>query len=329
MSLTWDPKWRLGVDSGTQFHDRINLTALQLRALQPSLKLEVASCLPSTNEELMIRLRSLSSLAALLSNAKEPISARVHRSVEGRAFSQASSRGVDPTLLVAIEQTQGRGRQGRQWIAEPGASLTFSLAWPWHGKDLSGLSLAVAVNLAEALDPFTTSVAPLVCIKWPNDLWLCDPVLQNPCHGKKLAGILIESLMVSEQRWLVIGIGLNVLPLSAHDHELITNSASVQSIWPAQKSNWLSAFEVVAPALIQTVMTFESLGWAHFATSYAHRDVLAGQHIEWQTPTGERLQGQAQGVDDDGALRVLTSVGLQRLISGEVAMALRPAIRSG
>jgi BirA family biotin operon repressor/biotin-[acetyl-CoA-carboxylase] ligase len=77
-----------------------------------------------------------------------------------------------PRALVAERQSAGRGRLGRAWESTPGASLTFSLAWPFAaGIDLSGLSLAVGVALAEALDP-RPGAALRIGLKWPNDLWL-------------------------------------------------------------------------------------------------------------------------------------------------------------
>ena len=64
-------------------------------------------------------------------------------------------RGADvqPCLLVAEQQTRGRGRLGRDWVSSAGASLTFSLALPLAPADWSGLSLAVGLALAEALEP--------------------------------------------------------------------------------------------------------------------------------------------------------------------------------
>ena len=69
------------------------------------------------------------------------------------------SADVQPCLLVAEQQTRGRGRLGRGWIASAGASLTFSLALPLAPEEWSGLSLAVGLALAEALDPTAASPA--------------------------------------------------------------------------------------------------------------------------------------------------------------------------
>ncbi len=104
---------------------------------------------------------------------------------------------IDPVLLVAERQTAGRGRLGRPWAGEAGASLTFSLGLPLAPADWSGLSLAVGVALAESLHPD-------VRIKWPNDLWL---------HDRKLAGILIETAgtgAAAAPRCVVVGVGINI-----------------------------------------------------------------------------------------------------------------------
>ena len=88
-----------------------------------------------------------------------------------RAAAASGATASRPCLLVAERQTAGRGRHGRAWHATPDASLTFSLAWPLAPRRLSGLSLAVGVALAEALDP-RAGDALRIGLKWPNDLWL-------------------------------------------------------------------------------------------------------------------------------------------------------------
>ena len=104
-----------------------------------------------------------------------------------------------PCLLVAERQSAGRGRLGRQWQSSVGDSLTFSLAVPLARPDWSGLSLAVGVALAEALDP----AGDWLHLKWPNDLWRLD--------GRKLGGILIEGLPLAQgPRVAVVGVGLNL-----------------------------------------------------------------------------------------------------------------------
>ncbi|HXA48242.1 MAG TPA: biotin--[acetyl-CoA-carboxylase] ligase, partial [Burkholderiaceae bacterium] len=109
-----------------------------------------------------------------------------------------------PSLLIAEAQTAGKGRAGRAWHSEPGATLTFSLGWKFNlpAQALLGLPLAVGVVIAEALQQFAVDAR----LKWPND------VLRD---GNKMAGVLIETANAKggagEQVWAVIGIGVNMV----------------------------------------------------------------------------------------------------------------------
>src|SRR5215472_3199021 len=90
-----------------------------------------------------------------------------------RDAAAAGATRFTPCFLVTDAQTAGRGRNGRQWHSAPGHSLTFSLAWQPRRADLGGLSLAVGVAIADALDP-PRGEAPRIGLKWPNDLWFVD-----------------------------------------------------------------------------------------------------------------------------------------------------------
>src|SRR6516225_11460542 len=149
--------------------------------LLPGLSIEVVQTLDSTNNELTDRLRN---------------AGRVQQDRRGGRIGDLA-----PQMLVAIHQTAGRGRLGRRWHAAPGSSLTFSLALPLQREDWSGLSLAVGLAVAEALDPQGGRIG----LKWPNDLILCV----GADAGRKLGGILIESVPVGALRAAVIGIGVN------------------------------------------------------------------------------------------------------------------------
>ncbi len=217
-----------------------------------------------------------------------------------------------PTLLVALEQSAGRGRRGKTWHSRPGGSLTFSLGLPFLPADWSGLSLAVGVSLAESLHPELR-------LKWPNDLWW---------RGRKLGGILIEAATLGAQRYAVIGVGLNVeLPEPAQlrpDAGLVDEAAAVAlpPVPPAalcellagrDAGQWLAA---VVPALVQDLQAFERAGFAAFAARFAARDALAG--LELRLSDGQ--QGLAVGVGPDGALRLQTASGLVDITSAEVSV---------
>ncbi len=126
-------------------------------------------------------------------------------STNSELLRRAEKGAPSGSVLVADRQSAGRGRRGRSWLSAPGDSLTFSLLWRFPvGCPLSGLSLAVGVAVAQALDNLG---AQAVFLKWPNDI-----LLRQPAGDAKLAGILIE--LQSDRRGVqtVIGIGINLQP---------------------------------------------------------------------------------------------------------------------
>ncbi|MEX8499579.1 biotin--[acetyl-CoA-carboxylase] ligase [Leptothrix ochracea] len=220
-----------------------------------------------------------------------------------------------PCLMVAERQTAGRGRMGRAWWSKQGDSLTFSVGLPYAPQDWSGLSLAVGVALADALEP-QPGTEPRLGLKWPNDLWLRnnDP---SDLSAHKLGGILIETLMLPHaQRWLVIGVGLNIAAQPTHlpDTPFNTGYAGLQSLDTALDAP--TALHRLAAPLLQALQRFEHQGWAAFQARFAARDVLAGCIVQ----AGPSIQGRAAGTDHEGALLVHTASGIETIHSGEVSV---------
>ena len=211
---------------------------------------------------------------------------------------RARAGQCEPVLLVAEAQTAGRGRLGRQWSsgASAGASLTFSLGLPLQVADWSGLSLAVGVSVASSLHP-------ALQLKWPNDAWL---------HGRKLAGILIETASVGATRFAVIGVGVNIAPRDALG--LATAPAWLQELLPGIDAPQ-TLLRLAAP-LVQAVLRFQAQGFAPFMDTFHARDALAGRSVTLSDGT----TGEARGVDGSGALLVHTSAGLKKISSSEVSV---------
>ncbi len=265
------------------------------------LGVEVRATIDSTNTELMRRART------------------------GQAAQTA------PVLLVAAEQTAGRGRMGKAWVSQPGDSLTFSLGLPLRPAQWAGLSLAVGVALAEALAgllPVAQRAA--LQLKWPNDLWL---------HGAKLAGILVETAHTAQGPYVVVGMGINLAPPPAHRIATPTPTATptATTAWPGVPPTGLLArwppsaglapdaaavLVAVAPAVLQALLAFEWLGFSAFAQRFACRDALQGQALV----LSDGLHGTGCGVDDSGALLVLTEHGMRAVSSNEVSV--RPTPRA-
>jgi BirA family transcriptional regulator, biotin operon repressor / biotin---[acetyl-CoA-carboxylase] ligase len=282
----------------------------RLQPLLPGLSVEVVHSTRSTNTALLERAR------AVPDPGPEGSDVNVRRSVEAGAFGR---RAIDlqPCLLVAEHQSAGRGRQGRTWQSAPGVSLTFSLGMPLAVSDWSGLSLAVGVALAEALDPAQGS--PRIGIKWPNDLWLLDDPAAAAGIGRKLGGVLIETVAAGSRRLVIVGVGLNVLPFDTLDAN--TGFASLRELDRAVTAP--DALARLALPLVEALLLFERAGFTAFADGFARRDLLQGRTV--RTTLADLPEGIACGVSAQGALLVRTASGITPVSSGEVSVRLAPA----
>jgi BirA family biotin operon repressor/biotin-[acetyl-CoA-carboxylase] ligase len=283
----------------------------ELDALLPGVSVEIVASADSTNTRLLERARQSSGhrhAPVTTPGQLDAAEASDTRTPHGRR-----NDDTRPCLLVAELQTAGRGRQGRVWHASAGQSLTFSLALPLNPPEWSGLSLAVGVALADALDPPAADSAPRIGLKWPNDLWIWDA----PGRGRKLVGILIETVAVGERRMAVIGIGVNVLP-QTHAQELGSGYACLQELQPGVDAP--AALKRIAAPLVRALKRFEAEGLAPFLADYRRRDLLLGQPVSTTFPGV--AEGMAEGIDEHGALRV-RSGEVHALVSGEVSV--RPA----
>jgi BirA family biotin operon repressor/biotin-[acetyl-CoA-carboxylase] ligase len=184
---------------------------------------------------------------------------------------------------------------GRQWQSAAGDSLTFSLALPLAPADWSGLSLAVGVAIAQALEPPGAGTVPRILLKWPNDLFLCD----SPGRGRKLGGVLIETVAVGDSRVAVVGVGINLRPI-----DVVAAATGVASLAELGETGSAGAVLLrIVPALVRALLDFENQGFARFASRWCDLDLLAGQPVTTTSP--DLPAGRADGVDASGALRIL------------------------
>jgi len=220
----------------------------------------------------------------------------------------------EPLLLVAEQQTAGRGRLGRQWQSRRGDSLTFSLGLPLAPADWSGLSLVAGVSVADSLEPLTGGGKPRIGLKWPNDLWL-----STPQGERKLAGILVETASWEGIRYVVIGIGINIRAMAL---DTAAPAAALPAIPPGGLQELLPGLDAPAtllriiPPLVQAVQAFERFGFAPFQARFAARDVLAGRAVQ----LSDGGTGTAHGVSENGALLVHTAAGMKEITSSEVSV---------
>lgn len=214
------------------------------------------------------------------------------------------------TVIVADQQSAGRGRRGRQWLSAPEASLTFSMLWRFTGaaSQLSGLSLAVGVGLARGLERLG---AQGVCLKWPNDV-----LLRQGNDFAKLAGILIE--LVSDRRGtrVVIGIGIN---LQKPQGDLPQPAAGLNQAFTVlpERHELLAAILVAVAEALETVTVD---GFVGLKNEWQARHAWQDQAVQLLSDEATPLLGRCLGADNDGALLLETENGIQRILSGDVSL---------
>ena len=210
------------------------------------------------------------------------------------------------TLVVAEEQTAGRGRRGRRWLAPAGSSLlvSFILRPSLAPEGLPLLLMASALAVARAIEE-STGLA--VHFKWPNDIMLRD---------KKAGGILIETgLSGQDVDYAVIGIGLNVNLDVARIPEIATTATSISAALGEETSR----LKILRSLLKSMEREYLLLQRGHSPVArWAARLSQLGQQVQVSTPWG-RDTGQLEGVDADGTLILRRSDGTEaRITVGDV-----------
>ncbi len=204
------------------------------------------------------------------------------RSTQDVAKQLIADKGVeaDGAIIVADEQTHGRGRLGRSWSAPPGACLLLSCVYvcPHDRLGIEMMSPACALAVAEALEQVTPPRSINVGIKWPNDLLV---------RGAKIAGLLLETVKVDTlSTAVIVGIGINVsltteaLPLELREGDRPVTSLTMLGC-PTERWQVLTAVVQRLDERLDSPRATESLHHPHdeVLTHYRRRCVLLGQTI--------------------------------------------------
>jgi len=210
----------------------------------------------------------------------------------------AEGGAPDGLVLLALQQTAGRGRRGATWFSPPGESLAFSiLLKPSEPKALwPRLALAAGLAVAEAAESF----GPAAGIKWPNDVWI---------GRRKVAGILVEA----GKDYAIVGIGMNVNS-SAFPPEVAEIATSLRIETSLQHPR----HEVLAAIIRNFARRSREIGpdFDQLLDSVRQRCVLSGHRVSLTTSSGPR-QGVIEGIAPGGELLLRTETGLERLIQAD------------
>ncbi|MDP1794910.1 MAG: biotin--[acetyl-CoA-carboxylase] ligase [Acidimicrobiales bacterium] len=212
---------------------------------------------------------------------------------------QARNGAAEGLVAVADEQTAGRGRLGRTWIAPPRSSLLMSVLLRPTGLPMDRLHLATAAVAMAGADALSAVAGVNPDLKWPNDLLV---------GTRKLAGVLTEV----EGDAVVVGIGINCtwpddLPAEIADVAVAANHVAGRPV----------ATSEVLDVLLERLGGRLDAGWDDVASEYRSRCATVGREVRVELAE-ESFSGFAAEVENDGALIVLSEAGPCRVVAGDV-----------
>ena len=219
---------------------------------------------------------------------------------------------VDPegAVIVADEQTGGRGRRGHGWFSPRGSGLYVSVvltparAVSDPRRAMRLLTLAAGVALVEAIEQ---AAGLTIDLKWPNDLYV---------GRRKLGGILAEAVTNASTMAVVLGYGINVLAV-ALPPELVDRATSLES----ELGRVVDRDRLFIETLAALGRRYDDLLAGKFDGILdawrRHAPSACGARVKWIDASGEQ-SGSTEGIDAEGALLVQTGERTHRIVGGEL-----------
>jgi len=224
------------------------------------------------------------------------------------AMRQAETGAPEGTVIIAKQQTSGRGRLGRTWhTVDDALAFSIILRPPLPPQHVPQLSLLTAVALQQALSQYCDNIR----IKWPNDLLI---------HGAKVSGILTE--MRAEPGMVhavIVGIGINIKdPKQGWPTDIAQTVTALQSHQHEPISR-LQCAAAVLKSIDYWYHSYITQGFTPVRKAWWQAHVASNQKV--RVHDGKTyIEGIAKALDDDGALLLATQHGTQRIIAGELEL---------
>ena len=220
---------------------------------------------------------------------------------EARRLAEKGEQG--PLWILAARQTGGRGRRGRVWHSGEGNLAATLLLRPKTSPAVIGqLSFVAALAAAQMAQHYAPAIP--IQVKWPNDV-LAD--------GSKLAGILLESGEDAQDRWLAIGIGVNLASFPPDTEFPATSLAQLGIAAPAAEE----ALTVLAARFAHWYDVWMSEGFETVRAAWLARAGGLGKSIRARLPDAVH-EGVFEGVDAQGALLLNQQGQVRAIAAGEV-----------
>ena len=226
------------------------------------------------------------------------------------ALEWAANGAADLALVVAEEQTAGRGRFQRRWVTTPGAALAFSLVLRPSPDELSWLARMAGLGALAIHHAFEKSWQLESQIKWPNDVLLKE---------RKVAGILVENTWLGDRlQALVIGIGVNISPRSVPPpDQLLFPATCLEAALGRPVERWAVLHDILAGLL----------GWRRklasptFMQAWDAALAFKGESVYISGAGKQDLEGKVIGLSESGSLRLAGVDGQELLVdAGDVRL---------
>jgi len=246
-------------------------------------------------------------------NLKNKIDLHVFREIDStNSFLKTLNSKNYLSVCCAEQQTQGRGRHGRDWYSPYGENIYLSLRWEIHksNRNIEQLSIIAGLSIIEVLK--TIGIKSDIYIKWPNDIYY---------KNKKLAGILTEIIHNTDNLLnVIVGIGINVNSNFKNSNSSANNWASLISISEKIYDRNIIIAKLIENIQANLIILLKS-GFEKFAAKWKEYDYLYGKNIS-VTNISQKIQGIAKGISLNGELLLLTENNqIFSLKSGEATLA--------
>ena len=235
------------------------------------------------------------------------------------AREKAEQARASGSVVLAEQQSAGRGRRGKTWVSPFAANIYLSIVWDFEqgAQALEGLSLAVGVAVKRALN---AQGVHGIQLKWPNDIYV---------EGEKLGGILLE--MIGDPAGhcsVIVGVGINVAMPETQGSDIDQEWTDIRSQLQqcVDRKNHRPSRNKLAAALISEIVVllrdFQAQGFSMYRDEWQAADAFYEQEAVISTPKLS-ITGVVKGVDKNGALRLQLENGkIETFVGGELSLRL-------
>ncbi len=233
-------------------------------------------------------------------------------STHDHALDWCTQGALEYSLVVADEQTTGRGRMQRQWITRKGAALAFSLIFKPTPEEMQRVALFSALGAISVCLTLEKMLGETVAIKWPNDVLLA---------GKKVCGVLSEAIWQDDcPKYVVMGIGINVASSSVPSaSELLFPAISIEDAYGYQ----VKRIDLLRDTLEKVIELRKIMLTDAFLSLWETRLAFRGKAVQIERIGRDPITGILDGLNMDGSLRIISYTGIQEDITA-AEIRLRP-----